>query len=149
MVSTHTGTTILTGFDGTRFRILESSEGVYPDWSQPQGRATFSIPGSNRVVVQHMGAGLATITFRVHLDTMAAYRELCGKQGATGVLTLLAGYTRAVGSAPYHLAGRDYEDLDGVELVSVDDVAIAVGHEYVEASVTFARAMNPLTGRAV
>lgn len=143
-------TPIHTGFDGVTFRILpERGDGVYPDWNHPPIRPVFSIPNSHSAVVQHMGSGLATISFLVEMDSVDDYRDLCRKQGVTGTLTLLAGYTRAVGSEPkYHLDGRDYEDIDGVELVDITDVAFAAGLEYVQARVTFSRAMNPLTGEA-
>lgn len=141
-------TTIHTGFEGVTFRVMADGSGVYPDWAHPPIRPTFHIPNSNRTVVQHMGRGEATLTLRVEIDSMDEYRDLCALQGTTGTLTLLAGFTRAVGSDPYHLDGRDYEDLDSVELVDIGRVAIAPGAEYVACDVTFARAMDPLTGEA-
>lgn len=142
-----------TAFDGVRIRIRRPRSGMYPDWSTPESSPTFEIPGSGRVIVQHMGFSLSTITFRLWFPDMAAYRAFAVKVHTVGTLTLLANYTRAVGVADpttgatsYHLDGMDYEDLPNVELVSIGNVEIPADRVNIECDATFRAAINPATG---
>lgn len=137
----------LIGFDELRFIVLGSGEeGVYPDWTQPRYEAAFPIAGTNTVVVQDMGADLATIRLRLQLPDVPALRALKGRQGTVGTLTLYADYTSAVGTT-YQEDGVRYEDLDGVELVRLENVVIGPGGRDIECEAVFRRPMDPLTGR--
>lgn len=136
------------GFDGVPFTILATDqEAVYPDWDQDHDEVLFRIPESNTTIVQHFGAALATWRVTLGFASMDDYRALRGRQTATGILTIYAGYTSARGEA-YHDAGIDYEDLDETELVRLFPARIGVGQTSIEAEALFRRAMDPLTGRA-
>lgn len=144
---THTGLPSHIGFDDIRFRVLESGDGVYPDWRIEPTIITRHIPGSNRAIIQHMGTPPATLTLRLAFDDVPTYRRMVARLGTNGTLTLLANFTSAVGTT-FHRHGRDYEAYSATMLVGVDRTAIDPDG-MVETDMTFQRAFNPVTGTAV
>lgn len=147
MVSVHDFAPFV-GFDEVPFDIAPSSAGTYPDWEWTTATEVRHIPGSNKAVVQYMGNPPATITLGLSFVDVADYRRFMRKQGVTGVLTLLASFTSAVGTVVHRL-NLDYELLDEVTLMGVRGAQILIGDEGVECQATFMRAMDPLTGLAV
>lgn len=143
---THSGPALHMGFAGARFRVRPARTGTYPDWRTPINVQVFDIPGSNSVVEQDMGSGLSTITFRLWFPDMGEYRAFAAKLRTVGTLTLLAGYTRAVGTGHFHRDGHDYEDIPNVRLADIGDVVIPVDHVNIECDATFTTALNPATG---
>lgn len=147
-MTTHNTPASLIGFDDIRFTILITGrEDVYPGWRFAPTIVTRHIPGSNRAIVQHMGTPPASLSLRLEMADVDAYRALLARIGTVGSLVLLADFTSARG-AVWHEHDRDYERLDDVLLAGLADEAFRVGGE-VEVTATFQRAMNPLTGKAV
>ena len=136
------------GFDLVPFRVrVDRQSGMYRDWEWQPSIEVRHIPGSNTAVVQHMGNPPATITLRLLFHDMVDYRSFLQKQGTTGVLTLLANATSAIGVVEHKL-NVDYEHLDAVTLLRVGSALIPVGSWSIETEATFMRAMDPLTGLA-
>lgn len=135
------------GFDDIRFRVLESDDGVYPDWDVDPVIVTRPIPGSNRAIIQHMGTPPATLTLRLAFDDVPTYRRMVARLGTSGTLTLLANFTSAVGVVR-HDHGRTYEAYDATLLTRIARTAIDPDGT-VETDATFQRAFDPVTGEAV
>ncbi len=138
----------LIGFDGIPFSVLiQGREDVYPGWHFPAAIVTRQIPGSYRSIVQNMGGGPATLTLRLEFATTEAFEAFHARLGTEGNLTLLAGFGKARGYRWQEL-GRVYDRLDHVLVADIRDEDHAIDGS-VECTVTFQRAMNPVTGLAV
>lgn len=133
---------IHTGFNGVRFNIRASQRRM-PDWEQGEIEQVFHVPGSNRNVVQYMGAEPATLTLRVWLPSWDDYLALRAQLRSSGELTVFANTTSAEGTR-LHLDGRDYDIFENVQLAAIGNAEREM-YSFVECDVVFRAAMDPVT----
>jgi hypothetical protein len=139
-----------TGIVEVPFRIqAEGNSVTYRDWTIKPVLVQTHIPGTNETVVEHLGFHPAVVAWTLRFASTAEYEQLLELSMRMGTLRVLAGLQSLKGSAVTdHLLGRDYELLDEVLLLDIDDTPHLIGGQ-VTARVTFQRAVDPVTRLAV
>jgi len=133
----------LTGFDDVRFGILvDDSDGI-ADWTITPVYVENHVPMSNIVVRQYLGNALAKVTWRLLFGCRHHYYALLAKLQQTGTLTVPIGVQSHKGTERTHF-DKVYELLANTSILEISDVRHFVDGS-VEATVTFARAADPVT----
>lgn len=139
---------IKTGFDDIPFRVIRRGErGEYADWIITPVSQETHIPGTNITYVETMGYLPARVTWPLEFCCSAAYYALLARYRTAGTLTVLAGFQSLKGTQATY-GNRVYERLDQTFLYAIDETPHFVGG-VVQASVTFWRAVDPVTREAV
>ena len=137
---------ILSGFgdptDGTdwvAFSILwDGDPANMPGWEQPSHYAVHHIPGSDRNIVQLLGNGPLSRTFRVLCEDRGAYADLCAHKQTQGSLRVPARMNEVDAAVVRDLHGDLVADIPEVVLLEVTGVRVWVDGA-IEAAATFWR----------
>jgi hypothetical protein len=136
----------VTRFGAVPFEVMwpdGGADAAMPDWSQEAYTLSRHVPGSDRTIVQTLGKGPLTVTYRLWLESVGDYRALQAKVQRIDVLVLFAGMTSAgstyVGEVTYvDVRGEGYVFINAVNLFSLGQPSIFVDGT-VEVDATFQR----------
>lgn len=135
-------------FDDIPFRVLaERNRPTVSDWEPRDYTSERLVPTSNRVDVQVMGSGLATVTWTLSFATREAYLAFRRRRNTLGTLRLPYGVQTLSDNVDVDAGGKRWDVLLNCRPSKITNIASYIDGR-VDADVTFSRAWDPATDRS-